>query len=431
MKPFLRRCPPAYAGSLLGILAASAMALAGAVACDMPGVTPTVSGPRASQSASATRVMATSTLKPSASPTSEAGPGTALSPTFVEPAHTPPATATRTRAFPTVTTLPTTTRTATHTPAPTRGLGASGLVLANYFAWYSTHNWDDCNISAGDQPLRLYDSDDPGAVAAHIQQALDAGVDGFTLQWFAPGERTDNNLGTLLDQSRGTPFRSTVVILRHIWPGTPRASQSELVKAIRYLLDSYGAHPNFLSLEGRPVLFFANMEGVPKAGVETPQQAWASIREQADPERAAWWIAEGLDATYLEAFDGLYVYKVTHADFPDDYLKASRWARNVRSWEQKTGLRKLWWGTLMPGYDDLRSGCQADLRGPLKLHRREREDGAFYQATFEAALASAPDGLWINSFNEWVEGTYIEPSQKYGERYLQLTREFAARFKAP
>ncbi len=63
------------------------------------------------------------------------------------------------------------------------------------------------------------------------------------------------------------------------------------------------------------------------------------------------------------------------------------------------------------------------------MHKREREDGAFYSATFEAALASQPDGLWINSFNEWVEGTYIEPSQQYGERYLQLTREFAARVK--
>jgi hypothetical protein len=52
-----------------------------------------------------------------------------------------------------------------------------------------------------------------------------------------------------------------------------------------------------------------------------------------------------------------------------------------------------------------------------------------YRATFDAALASQPDGLWINSFNEWVEGTYIEPGVQYGERYLQLTRELTGRFK--
>jgi len=417
--------PSARHGRVLGMLGIMALMLATAAACDLPGTTPTTIEPGATQTQPATPVIATSTLKPTFFPTSEPSPTATASPAAPKPTQTSTATATRTRIIATGTETATAGRTATATPS----LAASRLVLANYFAWYSTHNWDDCNISAGDKPLRLYDSDDPATIATHIHQALDAGIDGFTLQWFAPGERTDKNLGTLLAQSQGTAFRSTVVILRHIWPGTPGPSHSELVRAIRYLLDRYGSHPNFLSLEGRPVLFFANMESVPVAAGETPQQAWSAIRAQADPDRAAWWIAEGLDASYLEAFDGLYVYKVTHADFPEDYQKASRWARNVRSWEQKTGLRKLWWGTLMPGYDDLRSGCQPDLRGPLKLHKREREDGAFYRATFDAALASVPDGLWINSFNEWVEGTYIEPSQQYGERYLQLTRELAARFK--
>ena len=36
----------------------------------------------------------------------------------------------------------------------------------------------------------------------------------------------------------------------------------------------------------------------------------------------------------------------------------------------------------------------------------------------------------ITSFNEWPEGTYIEPSQAYGDRYLGLTAEWAGRFKS-
>ena len=55
--------------------------------------------------------------------------------------------------------------------------------------------------------------------------ALGAGIDGFTLQWFAPGERTDQNMRKLLEQSQGTGFRSTVIFLRHIWPGAPGISQ--------------------------------------------------------------------------------------------------------------------------------------------------------------------------------------------------------------
>ena len=45
-------------------------------------------------------------------------------------------------------------------------------------------------------------------------------------------------------------------------------------------------------------------------------------------------------------------------------------------------------------------------------------------------MASNPDWLLITSFNEWVEGTYIEPGILYGDHYLQMTRELIAAFKS-
>ena len=313
-------------------------------------------------------------------------------------------------------------------PQPEHMVGEK-LVLANYFAWYDANGWDACNISAGDRPLQPYGSDDPQAIARHVQMAMDVGLDGFTLHWFAPGERTDRNFATLLAQSQGKYFRSTVVFSRHIWHGSPPASQQNVAEAIRYLLDSYSAHPNFLRYQGKPVIFFTDVYRVPIEAGQTPQQAWAVIRSQVDPEARTWWIAEGLDPSYLAVFDGLYVFKITHADYPNDFVKASRWASQVRAWEQRTGRPKLWIATLTPGWDDLRAGCKADVRVPSKPHRRERQDGAFYRATFDAALKSNPDWLWIHSFNEWVEGTYIEPSVMYGDRYMQMTRDFVQQFK--
>jgi hypothetical protein len=59
-----------------------------------------------------------------------------------------------------------------------------------------------------------------------------------------------------------------------------------------------------------------------------------------------------------------------------------------------------------------------------------RQDGSYYQRTFQAAIDSRPDWIVITSYNEWLEGTQIEPSQTYGRRYLDLTRSLAERFRA-
>jgi hypothetical protein len=305
----------------------------------------------------------------------------------------------------------------------------SRLVLAQYFAWYDADGWNDCNISAEDQPLEPYGSDDPQTITRHIRMAHDIGLDGFLLHWFGPGDRTDRNFETLLTRSQWFDFYSTIVFSYHIWHANPNPTRQNIVEAIRYVMGRYSTQPNFLYLEGKPVLFFIDVYRTPKAAGETPQQFWAGVRDEVDPQRQAWWIAEGLDASYLTVFDGLYVFKITHADYPDDYRKSTRWAGQVRKWQEQTGQPKLWLATISPGWDDLRAGCRADVRVPNRPHRRDREEGALYQATFDAALQSNPDWLLLSSFNEWVEGTYIEPSVQYGDKYLEMTRELVNIFK--
>ncbi|NPV07961.1 MAG: hypothetical protein HPY83_08365 [Anaerolineae bacterium] len=302
------------------------------------------------------------------------------------------------------------------------------LVLASYLAWYDSDSWDGCNISGGDRPLEPYHSDDPGAIGRHVRMAIEAGIDGFLLHWFAPGDRTDANMSRLLEQSQGTGFQSSVVFLRHIWHGSPAPTKDNVADALSHIIASYGTHPNFLRLEGKPVIFFSDMYRVPTGG-SSPQAAWQEIRDRVDPHRDTWWIAEGLDPSYLSVFDGLYVYKITHASDPAAYLKAGRWAEAVRQAEASAGQPKLWVGTISPGYDDRHAGCKSDVRVPSGAQYRDREGGAFYRATYDAAVASNPDWLLVQSFNEWVEGTYVEPSVQYGDLYLQLTRELAQAFR--
>lgn len=305
------------------------------------------------------------------------------------------------------------------------------VALAHYFAWFNIENWNDCNITPGDKPNPLYDSDDPQAILRHVQLATSIGLDGFTLHWFAPGDPTDRNFRTLLDQSTGYPFASTVVYSRHIWHGHPAPSRQNIVESLQYIVDQYSYDPNFLNYEQKPVIFFTDVYRVPTLPGESPVDFWANVRQQMDPNYNTLWIAEGLDPSYLAVFDGLYVFKISHANYLHDYVKAPEWASWVRSWEQMTSREKLWIATITPGWNDLNAACRPDVRINNTPHVLDRANGQTYQATFDAAMQSHPDWLIVGSFNEWVEGTYIEPSVLYGDQYLQMTANFVRQFQTP
>lgn len=76
---------------------------------------------------------------------------------------------------------------------------------------------------------------------------------------------------------------------------------------------------------------------------------------------------------------------------------------------------------MIPGYDDTK------IRKPgLSI---DRHNGDLYRTLWKAAIDAAPDWVLITSWNEWHEGSEIEPSVEDGQQYLKLTSEFAQAFK--
>jgi hypothetical protein len=52
------------------------------------------------------------------------------------------------------------------------------------------------------------------------------------------------------------------------------------------------------------------------------------------------------------------------------------------------------------------------------LRVRDRKNGQAYDQMWQAAVRAAPDVVTITSYNEWHEGTQIEPARDVGAGYL-------------
>jgi hypothetical protein len=298
----------------------------------------------------------------------------------------------------------------TVTQPPSRSAAQSAsdrLVLAFYYTWYSSDLWSSGKTS--DAAAEPYNSTDPNAIARHVDQARGAGIDAFVASWYGPeggvNNQTQYNFLQLLDIAAARGFRAAVDFETH---GPFFADTGAVVNALRYAIDTLGVHPAYLRFNGKPVIFFwANNRFSP--------EEWASIRQQADPDYRSLWIAEGVTTRWLNVFDGLHLYNVAWSgDFASTATKFAGMTREIG---------KVWVATAMPGWNDTR------VPGRAGAYAKDRAGGQFYRDSFSGAAASNPDMLIVTSFNEWMEGSQIEPSVGYGNTYLDLTRELSIAYK--
>jgi hypothetical protein len=242
--------------------------------------------------------------------------------------------------------------------------------------------------------------------------------------WYGPkvhNNQTETNFRTMLEVAGQRGFRCTVDFETR----SPFFySQADIVNALRYLIDNHAASPAFLRYEGKPLIFFWAVTNVFTGQGQSAIDAWASIRQQVDPQHNTLWIADGANIEFQRVFDGHHLYNITWNPPVSVNTTLNTWGNNVRSYSAQHGMRKLWVATVMPGYNDSLEQERSDR------FAHPRRNGAYYRETWQAAMSSAPDLIVITSFNEWREGTQIEPSVSYDELYLQLTSELSAAFKA-
>jgi hypothetical protein len=308
-------------------------------------------------------------------------------------------------------------------------LGTPRVVLADYMMWYSPETFNN-GLTFDIPEAGPYSSADPETLRRQIRQAQSACLDGFTAHWYGPFEpRTTAGFERLLQASATTNLQHAVVLLTNSWYG---ADEKMLTDAIQYVVDHWAYRPNYLRLGGRPVIFFTDMQR-PWNSIGAAKAGWARIRAAVDPDHKQIWMAEGLTAAYNPLFDGLYVYRIDHRDAPGAWTKQPWYANALRAVEQQGNLPLggLYFAdSIAPGYDDTRAvNAPMDVRVPAPPFARDRRNGGYYADTFAVTAQTNGDFLIVKSFNEWVEGTAIEPGKGYGDLYLNMTCDFASQYR--
>jgi len=284
-------------------------------------------------------------------------------------------------------------------------------VLAFYYAWFDQNTWT--SGQSVDLPAVRYNSADPATIERQVTQAAGAGIDVLVQSWYGPqveNNQTETNFRALLATAQAHGLHAAV----SFETGGPFFANAEAVTgALTTLLNTHVPQPGYFRYQDKPVIFFWRQQ---RFSVEQ----WQAIRAQVDPNHTTLWIAEGTDLSYLAVFDGHHLYSIAWAASPAAEL--AKWGDRVRAYETKNGVDRLWIATAMPGYDDTKLPRADAFSVP-------RRNGDYYRAAWQGAVASRPDMIIITSFNEWPEGTQIEPSAGYGNQYLDITRELVTGLK--
>jgi hypothetical protein len=133
-------------------------------------------------------------------------------------------------------------------------------------------------------------------------------------------------------------------------------------------------------------------------------------------------VADTFDPDYLEVADALHTYNpvgmiTSGVDVHEAYADAAAAAHDEGA---------LFAGTALPGYDDRILDQRTRDGGGYLL--APREDGDMYDETWDAVKSADSDWALVTTWNEWYEGSSIEPARSYGMDYVDLTAHYASQF---
>ncbi len=288
-------------------------------------------------------------------------------------------------------------------PVPASGAAAQAVpadVHLFYYPWYgsptvngSYRHWQQGgrtppdDVGANFYPtLGAYDSGDTAALDQHMAWVQRSGAGTIVTSWWGQGSYED----TLVPKILTAAAKYGIKVAWHLEPYANRTAAST-VADIDYINSRYGSSPAFYrdAAHGNRSAFY-----VFESLRITDWTALDAVRGTSIV------LAQTTDTSKVAHFGGMYTYDgIAGATAPG-------W-KNASDFCKANGL--VWAPSVAPGYLDDRA-VPGNTTPTV-----DRDNGAAYDRQWGNALAPATGGAptWVSvtSFNEWHEGSILEPAR--------------------
>lgn len=268
-----------------------------------------------------------------------------------------------------------------------------------------------------------YDSLDEDVIEYHILTAKAAGIEGFLVDWYGPNNSINEALKKLFDIAEkhdfeiGVCYEEKITFPIYQYPKDRQEAVSLAIENFQYVIDTYGSHKNYLTYNGSPVVLMFLSGGI-----------WEGFGQKVFNADELNQIIE-----YLNKHGWIFIRQ--HLNKGVKNLKAgfawvsdeayNEWFyRSARDFKNQ-GLLDLVMGAVNPGFDD--TGVWGWGGGPRITPRRS---GKLYKEYWERIYNNKNhiNMVQIVTWNDFEEGTVIEPTYEDRFFYLNKTEEYISKY---
>ncbi len=349
------------------------------------------------------------------------------------------------------------------------------LVGVYYYPWHGDNNFHggkylrEFLVPAQLPVLGEYNDREARVIERHFEWSEYAGINLWVSSWWGP-HRTEDI--TLRNHVMPNPKINDIQIAL-FYESTSRLTNSSIsddrwnttenvASDIQHMATYYWNHPNYLKIDGRPVLFIYLTRAMQSRGIL--EETVIIMREQAEMLGHDIYIVgdhafgRATNSGIIEAMalldavtnydvygssGGRNVLYATQAGVDNYYANMAEW----KSLAEERGARFI--PAVSPGYNDRGVRLDADHQPLSRKLSEDDEFGSLFKANLDGALKLTDPDIrnlfMINSWNEWHEDTNIEPVvpapptsedvsgegvytygleyEGYGMKYLDILRE--------